>query len=201
MEGWLRSGIVREVGDGSETLFWKDIWCWDESLKENFLRLFNISRDKEIVARVGQWKDGTWSWAWRWRRNLFAWEINLLQDLTSMVESQKPRLGKTDRWSCRYDSKSCYSVCSAYKTLSMIQHTRNPRRYKLLWRKNVPMKVAVFAWTVNQERLPTADGMAKRGLKKEGENMRCVLCGSQLETTDHLFVYMCKSMGGMGCLL
>lgn len=34
------------------------------------------------------------------------------------------------------------------------------------------------------------DNLAKRGMKKQGKDMMCVLCGNQIETIEHLlFLY------------
>jgi hypothetical protein len=39
------------VGDGSHISFWHDIWCRDRSLKEAFLELFRIARNKGAWVR------------------------------------------------------------------------------------------------------------------------------------------------------
>ena len=39
------------VGDVSHISFWHDIWCRDRSLKEAFLELFCIARNKEAWIR------------------------------------------------------------------------------------------------------------------------------------------------------
>lgn len=35
------------VGDGSRVRFWEDKWCGSFCLKEDFLRLFSLSREKK----------------------------------------------------------------------------------------------------------------------------------------------------------
>jgi hypothetical protein len=39
--------IKFEVGDGTQIRFWHDIWCGDQPLKESFLELFRIARNKK----------------------------------------------------------------------------------------------------------------------------------------------------------
>jgi hypothetical protein len=44
----LFSKFIRfEVGDGIRIRFWHDVWCGDQPLKESFLVLFRIARNKE----------------------------------------------------------------------------------------------------------------------------------------------------------
>lgn len=48
MKGWdaFSSFVTIKVGEGSQTRFWHDIWCGDCPLKESFLELFCIARDR-----------------------------------------------------------------------------------------------------------------------------------------------------------
>jgi hypothetical protein len=48
-KGWeIFSGFTRfEVGDGTRTRFWHDLWCGDTVLKEAFPVLFGIVREKD----------------------------------------------------------------------------------------------------------------------------------------------------------
>jgi hypothetical protein len=48
--GWLHNNIVRVVGDGSSTLFWKDHWIGGNTLLVRFHRLFDPSENKLASA-------------------------------------------------------------------------------------------------------------------------------------------------------
>jgi len=50
--GWDKfSNFIRlEVGDGSHISFWHDWWCGDRSLKQCFLVLFSIVRNKDVMV-------------------------------------------------------------------------------------------------------------------------------------------------------
>jgi hypothetical protein len=37
-----------EVGDGSKVLFWHDVWCGEQLLKNLFLELFTIACAKDV---------------------------------------------------------------------------------------------------------------------------------------------------------
>lgn len=59
--GWdsFSSFINIEVGDGSRTRFWHDIWCGNHPLKDSFQELFGIARDRDaLVANhmFAQWR-------------------------------------------------------------------------------------------------------------------------------------------------
>ncbi|GLT75044.1 hypothetical protein SLA2020_467970 [Shorea laevis] len=61
----------------------------------------------------------------------------------------------------------------------------------MLWNKSVPLKVVAFAWKALQDRIPIVDNLAKKGLRKKGEDDLCALCGIMLETSEHL-LFSCK---------
>lgn len=56
---------------------------------------------------------------------------------------------------------------------------------KELWRASAPPKVKFFLWLAMHGRLWTAERRRRYGLQDEDA---CVLCGQQLETTDHLLL-------------
>jgi hypothetical protein len=40
--GWFCNHVRYEVGDGSQVLFWHDVWCGEQPLKNIFLELFSL---------------------------------------------------------------------------------------------------------------------------------------------------------------
>ena len=47
---WLIDNIVRKVGDGSTTMFWKDPWLDDVPLAKSYARLFELSENKLVTV-------------------------------------------------------------------------------------------------------------------------------------------------------
>jgi hypothetical protein len=56
-KGWagFANHVRYEVGDGSKVLFWHDVWCGEQPLKNLFPELFTIACDKDVwVAETMQ---------------------------------------------------------------------------------------------------------------------------------------------------
>ncbi|GKV33735.1 hypothetical protein SLEP1_g42199 [Rubroshorea leprosula] len=190
----IRENVVRVVGKGNDTLFWYDKWVGEFSLKDRFNRLFSLSTDKEIVvSKKGEWSDGEWIWRWSWRRNLFAWECDLLQELMDLLQRRQPRQGGADYWMWNMDSKGKYTMKSAYRMLQSRLFPGRSINYKMIWNKMVPLKVSGFAWKATQNRIPTKDNLAKRGLRNVEDDLSCPLCGMQQESTNHLLFTCSKA--------
>jgi hypothetical protein len=68
------------------TALWKDAWLGDVILKDRFPCLFSISTLKDAkVAEAGSWVNNNWCWVLTWRRNFFAWEENLYNELLTLL--------------------------------------------------------------------------------------------------------------------
>jgi len=46
--GWFEGSVVRRLGDGTNTSFWRDRWCGDVSFCIRLSRLFDFALDKSI---------------------------------------------------------------------------------------------------------------------------------------------------------
>jgi len=57
----------------------------------------------------------------------------------------------------------------------------------LLWRKDVPLKVLIFAWRLFRNRLPTKDNLFRQGIIHMEDQLCVGGCGLQ-ETNDYLFL-------------
>jgi hypothetical protein len=57
--GWFKGEIVRKVGNGLKTSFWKDKWCQRGSFAHLYPRLYSISNQKEaLVGEIGEVLEG-----------------------------------------------------------------------------------------------------------------------------------------------
>lgn len=77
---WFDWGVERKIGKGNSVRFWSDTWCRHFTLKDRYLRLYNLSLQKDaIIFDLGTW---TWNFSWRgpcwtmskkwWRRCWFS---------------------------------------------------------------------------------------------------------------------------------
>ncbi|KAF1892130.1 hypothetical protein Lal_00036486 [Lupinus albus] len=107
VDNWFWDGLVRQVGDGSNTSFWYDNWVWSSSLCSKYRRLFNLSTSpNDNICNFGSWVGESWEWKVPWRRRLFTWEHELcnsfLNDLkqhaSSLWKSKAPSKVLTFTW-------------------------------------------------------------------------------------------------------
>ncbi|MCI10341.1 RNA-directed DNA polymerase (Reverse transcriptase), partial [Trifolium medium] len=86
--GWFRQMVVKKVGRGDATKFWKDVWVGDQPLEQRFRRLFDMSlQQHDMVQAVGQWVNGEWRWSFLWRREFFAWEEELFREFEDTIRN------------------------------------------------------------------------------------------------------------------
>jgi len=67
-------------------------------------------------------------------------------------------------------------------------HTPQPQHLnwaKLIWHASVPPSKSFLVWRLFHDKLPTDENLIKRGLQFPSV---CSLCGSNQETTSHLFL-------------
>jgi hypothetical protein len=79
------------------------------------------------------------------------------------------------------------NVRGAYDLLTTIDNPSVDRALDLVWHRQVPLKVSIFAWRLIHNRLPTKANLAARGII-QSEATYCVSRCGHVETTDHLFL-------------
>jgi hypothetical protein len=172
-----------------------DCWVGNSPLCEQFPRLFSISIQKEALVcdlRV-RTEDGE-RWNWRWRRNLFAWEHDLLRQLVEMVPLEPLTMDK-DVWWWGLEEDGAFTVKSAYLFLDRIFppvymfDTYQLKVMNNIWRSAAPSKVIAFSWKLLRNRIPTKVNLAARGIQVAGGSVHCVHCVGNLEEVQHLFMF------------
>jgi hypothetical protein len=186
-EGWFRDNVERKVGDGVDTAFWLDPWVGGVPLSVRFGRLFNLAVNKSIsvadMCELG-WDEG--GEAWQWRRRLWAWEEELLGECRILLSDISLQHNSTDRWVWRLDPLNGYSVRGVYQMLTSQPVQTSEVLSDLIWHKQVPLKVSIFAWRLLRNRLPTKDNLCVRGVIPH-DNQHCVFGCGDVETAQHLF--------------
>lgn len=89
---------------------------------------------------------------------------------------------KSDKWFWKWFPNHSYTVKACYNFLmhgSIVSHVAN-----IIWKLPIPEKCKVFNWICINNKMLTADILAKKGMTGPS---RCSLCYSNEETADHLF--------------
>jgi hypothetical protein len=192
---WFSQNVSKKMGNGAQTNFWAEKWIGEIPLKDLFPRLFSISRQKEAtVAEI--WDPGSEDFKWRllWRRRLFVWEENVVEELKGVL-NEAIVSAEVDCWSWRPDKNNIFTVSSTYKLITQLQHSPVQQTqwhayiYQNLWKSPAPSKVSSFVWQLLHDRVPTRNNLVIRQVITEGLESVCPLCGLELETSEHLFMY------------
>jgi len=131
--------------------------------------------------------------AWRWR--LFAWEEEVVGELTLLLHNVFLQVDKDDRWLWSLDTSKAYTVPSTYNFLITQHPIAHPVGAPSPWHKDVPLKVAVFAWRLFRDRLPTKDNLAHRGVIDNDSRM-CVV----FKNHPIIYFYIVMFLGLFGTL-
>lgn len=160
----------------------KHIWhiCsdGDQSIWSNWVRSYLIRHRYFWEMR----RPGVCSWAW-----------GKLWKLREVARGNLKREGNRVLWT--ETPNGIFSIKSAWESV----RTRGPRVdwHKVVWfSKRIP-RHAVILWLAIRRKLSTRDILASIGLSRD---TRCVLCGNEGESHDHLF-FSCPFSEGIWRLL
>ncbi|KAL5175849.1 putative ribonuclease H protein [Glycine soja] len=157
--------ILWRVGCGDKFKFWEDRWIGgDKSLARKYPRLYTISAQQhQFIHQIGAVKEGGWEWHFKWRRLLFDSEIGMAVAFLQQLEGFTIRSEINDHWKWAAKPSGCYSTKSAYKAIHHVtMEDGQDGKFKELWKLRVPLKVAIFAWRLIQDKLPTKVNLKKK---------------------------------------
>ncbi|CAJ2673682.1 unnamed protein product [Trifolium pratense] len=163
---------------------------------ERYGRLFDLAENKSAsVAEMflRGWEAG--GEAWEWRRQLRAWEEELLGECQAYLLTISLQDHVSDRWQWRVDSDDGYTVRGAYQLLTTQDTVTLDAASGLIWHRQVPLKVSICAWRLLRDRLPTKANLVIRGILSTEAHLCVSGCG-EVESAQHLFIN-CSSFGLM----
>jgi hypothetical protein len=192
---WFSANVTKKVGNGAQTSFWRDKWIGDSPLKERFPRLFSISNQKEaMVAELWIPESDEASWRFIWRRRLFVWEENVFEELKLILNEARISEGD-DVWCWKPDKDLVFTVKSTYSLVANL-HLPAGREtqwylkiFQKIWKCPAPSKVISFVWQLLHDRAPTKKNLHIRHVIAEEVDCVCPLCGLEIESSEHLFLY------------
>ncbi|CAJ2632912.1 unnamed protein product [Trifolium pratense] len=196
---WFGEHVVRRVGDGSDTLFWTDPWLDEIPSCERFGRLYVLSETKSFTVAemftLGWGLDGA---AWVWRRQMRAWEEEMLGECQTLLSNISLQVQIIDRWQWQPDPDTGYTVQGAYELLTTLDSVTMDDAEHLIWHSQVPLKVSIFAWRLLRDRLPTKSNLISRGILSSAAHLCISGCG-EAESAYHLFI-SCSCFGSLWAL-
>ncbi|XP_024642310.1 uncharacterized protein [Medicago truncatula] len=167
--GWFKDQVLRRVGDEADTSFWFDRWIREAPLRVRFSRLFELTKNKFMsVADLLSVDSKRWGDLWRWIRRLWQWEEELLEECRALLldVSLNPNVPQV----------ADYAL-------------------DLVWHKQVPLKVSVFAWRLIRDRLPKRTNLIARRVLSPDMSSCVAGCGHP-ESAQHLFL-LCNTFGSL----
>ncbi|CAJ2674421.1 unnamed protein product [Trifolium pratense] len=137
--------------------------------------------------------------AWEWRRQLRAWEEEMLGECQAFLLTISLQDHVSDRWQWRTDLEDGYTVRGAYQFLTTQEAVTLDAASGLIWHRQVPLKVSICAWRLLRDRLPTKANLVTRGIISTEAHLCVSGCG-EVESAQHLFLY-CSSFGSLWSLV
>jgi hypothetical protein len=171
------------LGDGKKTPFWHAPWLDGTKPIDVAPLIYESSKRKNWKVAQALHQDA-WIAKIDLQRTFYLDHFMQFVDLWTRLTTIHLNPGVSDEISWKLTANGLYSTKSAYE-MQFFGSTTSPLN-KMVWKAWAPPKIKFFAWLANQNRLWTADRLAKRGWPNCGP---CPLCKQCVETVDHLFVH------------
>ncbi|KAG5002034.1 hypothetical protein JHK87_023106 [Glycine soja] len=189
----IQNGLKWKVGGGDKIRFWEDRWIsMGESLAEKYPRLYTVSsQQNQLIRQMGSFRENGWEWNFIWRRPLFEPEIDSAVSFLREVDDNLIQQQDPDGWEWVGDLSGIYSTHSAYNMLrEELADGIQEECFEELWKIKVPSKIAVFAWRLFKDRLPTKKNLQRRQIQIV--DSLCPFCKRVEEDASHLFIHCIK---------
>ncbi|KAL9664765.1 hypothetical protein QQ045_020172 [Rhodiola kirilowii] len=188
----LKEGLKLKLGNGQMTSFWHDVWLGDKSIKAQYPKLFLLAMDnKASVQQMGCWIGGVWHWELKFRRILYQWEEVNRRELEESLKHIQLKDREDDRIVWSFSADGNFSKNSLMKAAMAIR--KNKKKWEQvpfqLWSGLAPPKLEMLIWRIYVESFPTKLALPKRRVLRREEDLVCVLCDSEQESTDHLLIH------------
>ena len=193
----LSQNTISSLGNGRRLRFWKDPWCDETMLCNDFPSLFNLAVHKDARV-VDVWDSSTEDGGWTpvFLRPFNDWELEEVERFLHCLHNKKIRPFQEDRLLLKESISDGFSVRHMYSKLVYSPPLDFPCRS--IWNPIVPPKLGFFAWEASWGKVLTLDHLKRRGIPLV--NM-CFLCEEKEETIDHLLIHCSKAKMLWGLLL
>jgi hypothetical protein len=170
------------VATGDSVLFWKDYWCTDRLLCDDYPRLFSFSINEDSsVADMRLTTDLFESFVLPISVEANDELLQVQQIIQNISGDQTQNDTRTFVWGNSYTSAKYYNFI--FSSLPIDE------AINLIWKSKCLPKLKVFAWLLMMDRLNTKDLMIRKNWILE-DGPQCVLCDSHsIETREHMFFH------------
>ncbi|XP_045797669.1 uncharacterized protein LOC123891830 [Trifolium pratense] len=159
------------------------------------LPVYALSFFKAPSAEMGALGWGADGGAWVWRRQLRAWEDEMLGECQTLLSNISLQAISLDRWQWQPDPDTGYTVRGAYQLLISHDLVTMDAADNLIWHPQVPLKVSILAWRLLRDRLPTRVNLVTRRVLSPTAHT-CVFGCGEAESAHHLFI-SCDYVGSL----
>jgi hypothetical protein len=111
----------------------------------------------------------------------------MLRECITLLRSVSFQFNVRDSWRWQLEPSTSYTVSSTYQLLTAQDTPHVAHVAALIWHKQVPLKISIFAWRLLQNRLPTRSNLVDRGIITDADVGCLTSCGG-METSQHLFI-------------
>jgi hypothetical protein len=173
------------IGDGMKASFWYDPWADGLSPKCIAPSIFALSSKKSWNVRDSI-TDDAWVDHLDTSEGLSVQNLMEFTKLWSHTSQLHLRANAQDSIVWKLTTNGAYSCSSAYK--AQFAGTIRSCMDAIVWKAWAPPKCKLFAWLIIQNRVWTADRLAKRGWPN---GRICPLCRGHDESANHL-LFKCR---------
>ena len=171
------------VGDGAKTHFWEAPWLHGRKPKEIAPLIFCASLRKNWTINQAL-LNNVWVRKIKMDEGFTMQHVLEFFDLWTELQSFTFDASTEDSIVWNLTPNGEYSAKSAYRAQFLGAIYTDMKR--IVWKAWAPPKYKIFAWLAFQNRLWTADRLARRGWQNCG---LCPLCKAAPETADHLLLH------------
>eukprot|EP00253_Pinus_taeda_P007691 PITA_07691 len=178
-----------EIRNGNLAWFWEDNWQQESNLNYEELESIQTDTINKGLKRVSDyWDKSRNNGKWRIWKLLDYNEVTTLKTQAQALEDilvKRKILTSTSKDQLRWgrNNVGLFNLKESKRIATGLNFPNTNKTWKDLWNNPHWMKIKLFRWLIQQDKILTWENIRKRRFVGPS---RCHLCGQQEETTNHL---------------
>jgi zinc-binding in reverse transcriptase len=153
----FNTSINKKLGNDQTIKFWKDRWITECNLQTLFPLLYDLASNKDVtISQIIGYNRFYLSFT-RTLNNALSQQLQSLYTLLSSVALNH----NTNIIIWRWSTSGLFSVRSCYNWLDFGGVKSN--RFQITWSATIPLKIKIFFWLVQRNKILTKDNLRKKG--------------------------------------